>query len=229
MNSDLDRERAKERGYDLLSPIDDAFERGEISQQEWHARVMAVIEPAYLGAMTEQEGSGHSGSPEAWRSSRGLILEAIDRPGTFLDIGCANGLLMASVAAWAGERGLTVEPYGVEISPRLAALARTLHPAWADRIWTANADDWRPPRRFDFVRTGLEYVPRPRRQAYVAHLLEEVVAPGGRLVVGKNNEDRGRSTIADDLRSWGWTDVGEVRRPHAHPEVEISVVWIDRE
>jgi 2-polyprenyl-3-methyl-5-hydroxy-6-metoxy-1,4-benzoquinol methylase len=41
-------------------------------------------------------------------------MEAIDRPGTFLDVGCANGLLMASVARWSRGRRLPVETYGVE-------------------------------------------------------------------------------------------------------------------
>lgn len=226
---DRDRsvELAKERGYDVLVPIDEAFERGEITQGEWHARVLAVVEPAYLAATTEQMGSGHSGTPEEWEESRGLIMEAIDGPGTFLDVGCANGLLMSSVERWSRDRGLVVEPYGVEISPRLAALARSRYPQWRDRIWAENADGWQPPMRFQFVRTGLEYVPARRREAFVRHLLENVVAPGGRLIVGKNNEDRGESTIAKSLRSWGWSNVQELRRPHAHPGVEISVVWLD--
>ena len=227
--SDLDRsvELAKERGYDALAPIDEAFERGEITQDEWHARILAVVESAYLSATTEQMGSGHSGTREEWEESRGLIMEAIDGSGTFLDVGCANGLLMASVERWSRERGLVVEPYGVEISPRLAALARSRYPRWRDRIWAANADGWQPPMRFQFVRTGLEYVPVGRRETFVRHLVENVVAPGGRLIVGKNNENRGESKIAHCLRSWGWSDVQEVRRPHAHPGVEISVVWLE--
>lgn len=227
--SDLDRgvELAKERGYDALAPIDEAFERGEITQDEWHARILAVVESAYLSATTEQMGSGHSGTREEWEESRGLIMEAIDGSGTFLDVGCANGLLMASVERWSRERGLVVEPYGVEISPRLAALARSRYPQWRDRIWAANADGWQPPMRFQFVRTGLEYVPVGRRETFVRDLVENVVAPGGRLIVGKNNENRGESKIAHCLRSWGWSDVQEVRRPHAHPGVEISVVWLE--
>lgn len=227
---DLDRgvERAKEHGYDVLAPIDEAFERGQISQDEWHARVLAVVEPAYLSGMTEQMGSGHSGTPEEWETSRGLIMQAIDRSGTFLDVGCANGLLMGSVERWSRDQSLTVEPYGVEISPRLAALARSRYPQWRERIWTANADGWRPPLRFQFVRTGLEYVPVRRREQFVRHLLDHTVAPGGCLIVGKNNENRGESNIARSLRSWGWSDVHEVRRPHAHPGVEISVVWLQR-
>lgn len=227
--SDVDRsvELAKERGYDVLAPIDEALERGEITQTEWHARILAVVEPAYLSATTEQMGSGHSGTREQWEQSRGLIMEAINGSGTFLDVGCANGLLMASVERWSRERGLVVEPYGVEISPRLADLARSRYPQWRDRIWAANADGWQPPMRFQFVRAGLEYVPGRGRETFVRHLLDNVVATGGRLIVGKNNENRGESKIADSLRSWGWPDVQEVRRPHDHPGVEISVVWLE--
>jgi hypothetical protein len=227
VSDEYSRELAKERGYDVLAPINATFERGEISQDEWHARVMAVIEPAYLGATTEQMGSGHSGTREEWEASRGLVMEAIDGPGTFLDIGCANGLLMESVERWSRERGWSVDVYGVEISPRLAELARRRYPKWRDRIWSANADGWHPPMRFRFVRTGLEYVPAGRREAFVRHLVDNVVTPGGRLIVGKNNENRGASEVAAGLRSWGWPGVQEVRRPHDHPDVEMSVVWLD--
>lgn len=222
-----DRERAKERGYDALSPIDAAYERGEITKEQWHARVLAIIEPAYLAAGTEQMGSGHSGSAEEWDASRGIVMEAVTRSGRFLDVGCANGLLMASVGRWAEDRGLSVEPYGVEISPALADVARQRYPEWQDRIWTENADDWQPPIRFDMVRTGLEYVPRRDQQQYVTHLVDRLVVPGGRLIIGKNNENRGEPGIAARLRSWGWSGVREVRRPHAHPQVEVSLVWFD--
>ena len=101
---------------------------------------------------------------------------------------------MESLAAWAAEDGRVVEPYGVEISARLADLARARLPHWADRIWTGNAMTWVPPRRFDVVRTGLDYVPPRRRAEFVERLLDEVVAPGGRLVVGVFNEEKDRET-----------------------------------
>lgn len=222
-----DREIAKERGFEALAPIEAAYERGEIAKGEWHARMVALIESSYLGAGTEQMGSGHSGSREDWDRSRGMVMKAVDRAGTFLDVGCANGLLMASVAQWSAAEGLKVEPYGVEISHRLADVARSRYPQWRERIWTANADRWEPPMRFDMVRTGLEYVPRRDREAFVRHLIDRVVTPGGRLIVGKNNEDRGASEVAESLRAWGWSNVREVRRPHAHPEVDMTVVWLD--
>ncbi len=228
MSPDEELEHAREHGWRELASIDDAYARGELDVDGWHAAVLGVIEPAYLTAETDEMGSGHGGTPEEWRETRGLVMAAVDSDASFLDVGAANGLLMASVHAWGHERGLAVEPYGVEISPRLAELARRRYPQWADRIWTANAATWRPPRRFDVVRTGLEYVPADRQPAFVAHLLDRVVAPGGRLVVGKSNERTDQPSYADRLAEWGWRVAGEVRVQHAHPGLERTVVWVDR-
>jgi len=41
-----------------------------------------------------------------WRLQRGHIVRATDREGTFLDVGCANGLLMESVVEWADHRAV---------------------------------------------------------------------------------------------------------------------------
>src|SRR3954449_13247422 len=156
---DPELEGAKERGWRELAEIDAALERGEIDEDGWHAAILAIVEPAYLGAESPQMQSGHSGDALAWEFSRRLVMDAVDRAGTFLDIGCANGLLMESVARWGVEDGHPIEPFGVDISAALAQLARDRCPQWADRIWTAHAAVWRPPRPFSYVRTGLEYVP----------------------------------------------------------------------
>ena len=224
---DDELESAREHGWREVAAIDAAYERGELDADGWHAAVLALVEPAYLAAETDEMGSGHHGTPTEWRETRGLVMAALDSDGSFLDVGCANGLLMASVHAWGRERGLAVEPYGVEISPRLAELARARHPEWAHRIWTANAAAWQPPRRFDVVRTGLDYVPGDRQPAFVAHLLEHAVAPRGRLVIGKNNERATERSWADRLTDWGFAVAGEVSVPHDHPGLVRTVVWID--
>jgi hypothetical protein len=46
--------------------------------------------------------------------------------------------------AWCAERGVRLEPFGVDLSPGLAAEARRL-PRWADGIWVGNALDWTAP------------------------------------------------------------------------------------
>ena len=84
-----------------------------------------------------------------------------------------------------------------------------------------------PPRRFDVVRTGLDYVPPRRRAAFVARLLDEVVSPGGRLVVGVFNEEKDRDTVADTLRSWGHAVAGATSRAHRDPRLRYKAVWVD--
>ncbi|MFF4814516.1 class I SAM-dependent methyltransferase [Kitasatospora sp. NPDC001309] len=218
---------AKERGWSDLAPIDDAYQAGEITATEWHAAVLGVIEPAYLNGDNPRAQSGHSGDETRWREARSLLVNLLPpHGGTFLDIGCANGHLMESLTDWAAEVGIIIEPYGVEISTALADLARTRCPKWARRIWTANAMGWKPPHRFDAVRTGVDYVPADLRGAYVAHLLDHVVAPGGRLIIGVYNEERDQATTADLLRSCGYTPAGTTTRDHRHPKIQYKGLWL---
>jgi SAM-dependent methyltransferase len=191
-----------------FAAIDDALERGEIDEEEWHAAVAAIIVPAYLAAETPWAQSGKSGDEAVWEQARRPVADAIDRDGSFLDIGCASGFLMESVQRWTAERGLAVEPYGLEIAPELASLARRRLPHWADRIFLGDALGWDPPRRFDFVRTELGYAPPERRRELVERLLAWV-EPGGRLLVCGYSGDR----VCEPLREWGY-----------EPELELE--WL---
>jgi SAM-dependent methyltransferase len=221
-------EAAKEGNWRADAEMDAAYERGELDDAGWHAAAAAIVVPAYLSAQTVEAGSGHSGTAEDWEYSRGLVGDAIDREGTFLDVGCANGLLMESVARWSREKGLAVEPYGLDISPELAAVARRRLPAWADRIHVGNALGWTPPFRFDLVRTGLEYVPPARGRELVDWLLGHLVAPGGRLVVGKFNEEVDRRELEERVESWGFRIAGRAERPHrTEPRLAYRAFWID--
>ncbi len=125
---------------------------------------------------------------------------------------------MESMAVWAG-----VEPYGLDISPELAELARRRLPRWADRIWVGNALEWEPPRRFDVARTGLDYVPPPRRRELVEHLL----AFAGRVVIGVFNEERVERALEAEVASWGFDPAGRSERPHPHPRLAYRAFWID--
>lgn len=218
---------AKEAAWRELDEIDAALERGEIDEPGWYAAVLAIVEPAYLSAGNPRAQSGNGGDEIRWRLARGLLVDALPGRCSLLDVGCANGHLMESLVEWAAAAGIAVEPYGVEISAPLAELARRRCPQWSDRIWTANVLDWRPPRRFDVVRTGLDYVPPGRGADLVAHLIEYVVAPDGRLVIGVFNEEGHDDHLERQVQAWGYRIAGRTSRPHRHPAIAYKAFWID--
>ena len=223
------QERMLGLGWEVFGAIDAAYERGELDAPEWHRRVGAIIGPAYLAATDPRAQSGWSGTPEEWERARRFVFSCVDHDGSLLDIGCANGHLMESAAEWLAQSGYHVEPYGVEILPDLAGLARRRLPHWADRIVIANAAEWIPERRFDFVRTGLEYVPRSLRPSFLRHLLRFTVAPGGRLIVGAHSEVAGQPPrLEAEVAGWGFSISGRADVPHAQDHrVVRRAFWID--
>lgn len=146
-----------------------------------------------------------------------ILVDALEGDGTFLDGACADGSLMEDVQRRAGRRGLRIEPYGVELVPGVAELARRRLPRWADRIWTGDLLSWTPPRRFDTVRIGLGHAAPALGERLVARVLEHVVAPGGRLLVGPYAEDAESYGTVEQVRDWGFP-VGRILEvPHPDP------------
>ncbi len=182
----------------------------------------ALVVPGYLSASDPWQQSGKSGTKADWDWSRSHVAAGIDRDGSFLDIGCANGYLMECLPRWTD---FAVEPYGLEISPELAALARRRLPHWAERIWAGNALTWIAPCSFTYVRTGLEYVPAQRRGFLAGHLLQFCE----RLIVGVFNEHESERTTEDLLERCGYQISGRSERVHATKAgMRYRVLWIDR-
>ncbi|HEX3758529.1 MAG TPA: class I SAM-dependent methyltransferase [Kofleriaceae bacterium] len=220
-------ELAKDGAAHLLAACDAALDAGEIDEAEWHRRMAAVITPAYLAADTPWGQSGKSGDATNWERARSLLAVAM-RPGAFLDVGCASGYLMECMVGWCSAAGIACEPYGLDIAPELAELARGRLPHWRDRIFIGNALSWQPPRRFDVVRTGLTYIPARRQRDLIERLLGEVVADGGRLIVGVFNEERDDRATERQLAAWGFAVAGAHERLHSDPRLAYRIAWIDR-
>jgi 2-polyprenyl-3-methyl-5-hydroxy-6-metoxy-1,4-benzoquinol methylase len=190
-----------------------------------------LLETSYLCDGTPRGGSGFGGTAAQWRAQRGRLGQAIDRDGTFLDVGCANGHLLESMAAWCAERGVRLEPFGVDLSPGLVAEARRRLPQWADRIWVGNAVDWTAPggRRFDVVHTLLDLVPAARMGQMVRHQLEHLVASGGRLLVSSYVPVEDRSRHADRiLRRLGFRVDGVTHPAQLPGRGHPPSAWIQR-
>jgi 2-polyprenyl-3-methyl-5-hydroxy-6-metoxy-1,4-benzoquinol methylase len=203
-----------------------------LDEQTYYADNLRTLERSYVRGRTAQEGSGFGGDEQAWRQARHHITEAIATSGTFLDVGCANGLLMESVAGWCAERGLAVEPHGVDLAPGLVDLARRRLPRWADRIWLGNAIDWTPPQgqRFDYVHVLLDCVPPQRHTDLIRHHLAGTVRPGtGRLLVSNYGAapSLGNPSAAGRLQALGFACDGQTtggERPGRSPD---PTAWID--
>lgn len=199
-----------------------------VDEQTFYADNMRTLERSYLRGQTPQQGSGFGGDARAWRQARHHLTEAICTDGTFLDVGCANGLLMESVAAWCAEQCLTIEPYGIDLAPGLVELARRRLPHWADRIWLGNAIDWLPPagQRFDYVHLLLDCVPPQRRADLIRHHLASTVQPGtGRLLV--SNYAAAAATAAQTLQSFGFACHGQTSGGQRSGRPPTPTAWID--
>lgn len=174
---------------------------------EFVARLRATLEPAYLAAEEPWRQSGFSGPEARWEALRRPVADCVDRSGSFCDVGCANGYLLECVRRWAGERGVELTLAGLDVSAPLVELARRRLPDAAERLVVANAFDWVPPRRFDYVRTELVYVPADRELEYLGHLLGHYVADGGALLVANYLE--------------GDADAAARALPGSHPTADV--------
>lgn len=210
--------------------IDAALAAGRLAEHEWYEQNRELLETTYLATDDPQRQSGLNGDAAHWERRRRVISEAVDHDGSFLDVGCANGLLMETLVEWAGARGYRVEPHGLDISPKLAALARARLPRWGNRIYEGNVMNWEPPKRFDYVRTELVYVPPSRQRELVSRLMERAVAAGGRLVVCayRSRGARDAERIGTMLQSWGFAVRGEATATDTTDGgVATRVVWLE--
>ena len=163
-SAETDRERWTRR----IDELDDA-------PQPWRPRRRGVVHGHGCRVRGDlprrRKPPGPFGGDEARETGRRPIANVIDAEGSFLGPGRANRHLLKCLVEWAPCR---IEPYGLDLSPALAKLARRRVPHWADRIFVGNALTWEPPMRFDVVRTALVYVPDDLRQAYLERLLARV-------------------------------------------------------
>ncbi|MFN2399893.1 MAG: hypothetical protein ABR543_14840 [Gemmatimonadaceae bacterium] len=99
---------------------------------------LSLHEREYLAGTNPRQQSGFGRDDRDWERFRRPVVAPVAKDGTFLDVGCANGLLMESVVRWAAEDGHSVEPYGIDISERLADLA------WRRRLIVCSYGSSRP-------------------------------------------------------------------------------------
>jgi len=178
------------------------------SLNDWFENLKNVLEEAYLQHNEPRKQSGFLGPEEAWIQCRKPIADCLDKSGTFLDIGCANGYLLECVAKWSKERGIEIIPYGLDLSERLIGLARERLPKYESHFFVGNGWTWNPPMKFDYVRTEVVYVPEELQEKYVKRLLNEFINVNGKLLVAEyrsRKDTESRKWIDEYLKEWDLT------------------------
>jgi SAM-dependent methyltransferase len=165
----------------------------------WFNSLREWLEPSYLSNTEPWKQSGMSGPEERWIYLRKPVADCVDKSGSFLDIGCANGYLLECCLRWTAERGIKLDPYGLDFAPGLLELARKRLPEYTDHFFTGNSMTWVPPRRFDFVRTELVYVPAEHEKQYIQFILTNHLEPGGKLLVANYGEDLDYEVMAKGI------------------------------
>ena len=155
----------------------------------WFEAQKQAFETAYLAGTLPWQQSGFGlhtpRSAQDWEALRRPIADCIESPGTFLDIGCANGYLLESLLLWTQERGIQITPYGLDFSEKILVLAQARLPQYAYHLFVGNAWDWEPPMTYDYVNTTLDYVPHQLHEAFVNRLLDRYLHAGGHLLVAE--------------------------------------------
>jgi len=171
---------------------------------------MGALEAAYLRSADPVVQSGFDGGRTRWIEERSPLVEAFDRGGDFLDVGCANGLLASDVVVWAAGRGYQIIPHGIDLGEGLIDLARERLWEHAANFAVADAWMWRPRRRWTFVYSLLDLCPEELRCEWLRRLFSWVDV-GGRLIVGSYGS-RSRYlapvSVADVLRECGFVVAG---------------------
>ncbi|HSU91070.1 MAG TPA: methyltransferase domain-containing protein [Sporolactobacillaceae bacterium] len=197
---------------------------------KWFDSMRRDFKRWYLDSDNPWRQSGWGSTPERWRLAREVILSAVERSGTFLDIGCANGLLLECLIAWARERGIEIEPHGIDLVPELIDLARKRLPAYASNFAAANAFTWRPKRRYDYVHLLLECAPPSWHREFLQRILESAIARGGRLIVsnyGSRSKNEAPIDVAGYLSGFGFAVAGSAAASERDGFVLTRTAWID--
>jgi len=138
---------------------------------------------------------------------------------------------METLTTWAREKRLRLEPYGLELSPRIAEAARLRLPRWAGRIWTGNVMTWEPPMRFDYVTVIADSVPQTARHNLVDRLITRFLSSTGRLIFSiyvprppaAPAELPPASAV---MKRFGYRVQGEAEA-RIDGELKVSAAWLD--
>lgn len=178
------------------------------------------------------KGSGLvSGNFEKWKQRRKFIAQAINRDGTILDIGCANGYLLKCLQEWSSHKLI---PYGIDINRGLIKQAKELFPSQADNFTVmrvhhlSHLPECGLPAKFDFIYWSIwdrgSWNFEDQRNVNALKTALKTVSDGGRLIFGFYESDKEKITKIKRLKELGFKFSGVLENRGG----EEIIIWIDK-
>jgi len=153
----------------------------------------------------------YNSSFELWCRSRRFIASAIDKDGTILDVGCANGFLLRCFQEWSGH---ALTPYGLDLNENFIDQAKWLFPHQKDHflqfdiLQLPDANLFNLPRSYDFIYWAIwdNWTFKRPIEVSVIKSIDAMVNSGGKLILGLYHEDRSRSfAVLTELERLGFS------------------------
>jgi 2-polyprenyl-3-methyl-5-hydroxy-6-metoxy-1,4-benzoquinol methylase len=151
--------------------------------EKWLNSLKKDIDESYIRHTEPWKQAGFMMTEEDWVTCRKPVADCIQKSGTFLDINCSNGYFLESILKWTASRGLSITPYGIDLSAKLIALAKARLPKYADNLVVGTAPHWTAPTQFDYVRTELAYALEEAQEQYLHKVFSSYVAPEGNVIL----------------------------------------------
>ena len=181
----------------------------------------------YLVHADEFKRSGWSGTSRMWRKAREIILEAVEEDGFFLDVGCANGILVRDLRKWAKEtKGVNLIPYGIDFIEELLLESKIKNSGFEENFKVTDMMDFNPRKKFTFIRTEF-YGPHNNFKIFIKKYIN-MLAPNGRLIFTfYDSENYLFKSIDERIREmgpkFGYSFLGSAEVPRV-----THVVWVEK-
>lgn len=165
-----------------------------------------------------------------WESRRRFIAKVINKNGTILDIGCANGFFLKCLQKWTAYKLI---PYGIDYNKKCIREAMNLFPLYADNFIFANVLELQNIlkqsylNKFDFVYWNIwdPWEFENQREIESLKLALKIVSAEGRLILGFYQSEKNKERKIEKLKKIIGLRPSGLIKSDSGDEV---VVWFDK-
>jgi len=165
---------------------------------------------------------------DLWVKRRAFIADLINKSGSILDIGCANGFLLRSLQEWSKYK---LTPYGIDVEIKFPNQIKELFPTnysnfiQLDIRNINNISSFSLPDKYDFVYWHVwdEWDLSSDEQQDIVAQAGEHVASGGRFILGFYSSREQNMERIENLENAGFKFTGLLINKYG----EEIAAWID--